>query len=325
MPARVDPEVYELYLKGRYFWVMRTEEATQKAIELFQQAIDKDPTYAAAYSGLADCYSSFGMTFDVGGLAPRESEPKALAAATKAVALDDSSAEAHNSVAFIKLNFDWDWVQSEREFKRSIELNPGWANEHHWYAHHLMSSGRISEAETESLRALELDPLNAIMNTHLGWHYYFARQYDKSLEQLRKTIELVPNYGLAFWYSGWAYEQKGLYSDALRDLQRAKELLKTNVSVDADIGHLYAVSGNRAGAERVLRDLKELSTKKYVNAFEIALIYVGLGDKDNAFEWLDKAYQQRSDMLVYLNVDPRLDVIRHEPRFIGLVKKVAPP
>ena len=152
-----------------------------------------------------------------------------------------------------------------------------------------------------------------------------ARQYDKSLEQLRKTLELVPNYGLAFWYSGWAYEQKGLYSDALRDLQRAKELLKTNVSVDADIGHLYAVSGNRAGAERVLRDLKELSTKKYVNAFEIALIYVGLGDKDNAFEWLDKAYQQRSDMLVYLNVDPRLDVIRHEPRFIGLVKKVAPP
>jgi tetratricopeptide (TPR) repeat protein len=160
--------------------------------------------------------------------APRESEPKALAAAAKAVALDDSSAEAHNSVAFIKLNYDWDWVQSEREFKRSIELNKGWANEHHWYAHHLMSSRRIPEAEAESLRALELDPLSAIMNTHLGWHYYFARQYDKSLEQLRKTLELVPNYGLALWYSGWAYEQKGLYSDALRDLQRAKELLKTS-------------------------------------------------------------------------------------------------
>ncbi len=321
---KVDPEAYELYLKGRYFWVMRTEAATQKAIELFKQALDKDPTYAAAYSGLADCYSSFGMTFDVGGLAPTESEPKALAAATKAVALDDSSAEAHSSLAFIKLNYDWDWAQSEREFKRSIELNPGWSNEHHWYAHHLMSSGRMAEAEVESLRALELDPLSAIMNTHLGWHYYFARQYDKSLEQLRKTLELVPNYGLALWYSGWDYEQKGLYTEALRDLQRAKEVL-TNVSVDADIGHLYAVSGNRTGAERVLRDLKELSTKKYVNAFEIALIYVGLGDKENAFEWLEKAYQERSDMLIYLNVDPRLDVIRHEPPFIALVKKVAPP
>ena len=163
------------------------------------------------------------------------------------------------------------------------------------------------------------------MNTHLGWHYYFARQYDKSLEQLRKTIELVPNYGLAFWYSGWAYEQIRMYPEALRNLERAKELLAGNINVDADIGHLYAVSGNRTGAERVIRDLKKLSNQKYVNPFEIALIYVGLGDKDNAFEWLDKAYQQRSDMLVYLNVDPRLDVIRHEPRFIGLVKKVAPP
>src|SRR5438094_4296372 len=295
---------------------MRTEASIQKAIDIFQQAIAKDPMYGAAYSGLADCYSSLGFSFDVGSISPREIQPKALAVARKAADLDDSSAEAHSSLAFIKLNYDWDWAQSEQEFRKGIELNPGWANGHHWYAHHLLSSGRTREAETESLRALELDPLSAIMNTHLGWHYYFARQYDKSLEQLRKTIELVPNYGLAFWYSGWAYEQKGLYSDALRDLQRAKELLKTNVSVDADIGHLYAVSGNRAGAERVLRDLKELSTKKYVNAFEIALIYVGSGDKDNAFEWLDKAYQQRSDMLVYLNVDPRLDVIRHEPRFI---------
>src|SRR5207248_3131108 len=132
---KVDPEVYELYLKGRYFWVMRTEASTEKAIELFEQAIQRDPTYAAAYSGLADCYSSFGMTFDVGGLAPTESEPKALAAARKAAELDDSSAEAHSSLAFINLNYDWDWPQSERQFKRSIELNPGWSNEHHWYAH----------------------------------------------------------------------------------------------------------------------------------------------------------------------------------------------
>jgi TolB-like protein len=322
---KIDPEVYELYLKGRYFWGMRTEASIQKAIDIFQQAITKDPMYGAAYSGLADCYSSLGFSFDVGSISPREIQPKALAAARKAADLDDSSAEAHSSLAFIKLNYDWDWTQSEQEFRKGIELNPGWANGHHWYAHHLLSSGRTREAETESLRALELDPLSAIMNAHLGWHFYFVHDYGKSLEALRKTLDLVPNYGLAFWYTGWDYEQMGMYAEALHNLERAKELLAGNVNVDADIGHVYAVSGNKAGAERVIANLKKLSTEKYVNPFEIALIYVGLGDKDNAFEWLDKAYQQRSDMLVYLNVDPRLDVIRHEPRFIGLVKKVAPP
>jgi len=321
----VDPEVYERYLKGRYFWATRTEASIQKAIEMFNQAIDKDPMYAAAYSGLADCYSSLGFSFDVGSLSPTEIQPRARAAASKAAELDNSSAEAHSSLAFIKLNYDWNWAQSEQDFKKAIELNPGWANAHHWYAHNLISAGRIREAENESLRALQLDPLSAIMNAHLGWAYYFAHEYDKSLEQLRKTLELVPDYGLAFWYSGWAYEQKGMYAEALRDMLRAKDLLKGNINVAGDIGHLHAVSGNKTGAERVIRDLLKLSTQRYVNPFEIALIYVGLGDKDHAFEWLERAYRERSDMLVYLKLDPRLDPIRSEARFEELLRKVGIP
>jgi eukaryotic-like serine/threonine-protein kinase len=321
----IDPEAYELYLKGRYFWVTRTEASIQKAMDMFKQAIDKDPGYAAAYSGLADCYSSLGFSFDVGSMAPKEVQPKAIAAVLKATELDGSLAEAHSSLAFIKLNYDWEWQESERAFKKAIELNPGWANGHHWYAHNLISAGRVAEAEAEGRRALQLDPLSPIMNAHLGWHYYFAREYDKSLEQLRKTLELVPDYGLALWYRGWNYEQKRMYADALKDMRHAKEVLKGNISVDADIGHVYAVSGDKEAAGRVIDELKTAAGSRYVNPFEIALIYVGLGDKDRAFEWLDTAYRERSDMLVYLKVDPRLDPIRGDSRFDTLVGNVGIP
>jgi TolB-like protein/Tfp pilus assembly protein PilF len=321
----VDPGAYELAIKGRYFWVKRTEESINRALALFQQAVERDPGYAAAYSGLADCYSSLGFSFDVGSQRPAEVQPKAKAAAMKALELDDSLADAYTSLAYVKLNYDWDWHGAEVEFKRSLQLNPGYANGHHWHAHFLLSSGRRSEALEESKRALELDVLSPIMNVHLGWHYLYSRQYDRALDQLTKTLELDPNYGLAHWYRGLAYQQKGMYTEALRELAKARNLLKNSPIVEADIGHLHAVSGRKREAEGVIARLKKESARRYVNPYAIALIYVGLGLNDQGFEWLDTAFRERSDMLVYLRVDPRLDSIRSDPRFALLAGRVGGP
>jgi TolB-like protein/Tfp pilus assembly protein PilF len=321
----VDPGAYELAIKGRYFWVKRTEESIHRAFAHFQQAVKQDPGYAAAYSGLADCYSSLGFSFDVGSQRPADVQPKAKAAAMKALELDDSLADAHTSLAYVKLNFDWDWPGAEREFQRSLELNPGYANGHHWHAHLLLSSGRLSEALAESKRALELDVLSPIMNVHLGWHYLYARQYDRALDQLTKTLELDPSYGLAHWYRGLAYQQKGMYTEAFRELAKARNLLKHSPIVEADIGHLHAVSGSKTEAESVIAWLLKEAARRYVNPFAIALIYVGLGRNDEGFEWLDTAFRERSDMLVYLGVDPRLDSIRSDPRFARLAGRVGVP
>ncbi len=321
----VDPDVYQLYLKGRYFWNERTDESIHKAIDYFNQAAKKDPHYAAAYSGLADSYSILGFSIDVGGMAPNDAQPKAIAAAQRAITLDDSLAEAHASLAFIKLHYQWDLPGSETEFRRAFVLNPGEANTHHWYAHYLVAAGRLSDAEAESRRALELDPLSPMMNVHLGWHYLQTRQPDRALDQLRKTLELYPNLALGYWYGGLAYEQKGMYDDAIREMGKCRQLLPGNMVVYSDIGHAYAMAGNRAGADRVLAELKQLRKRVYVSPFGVALILVGLGQKDQAFASLEEAYQERSDMLVYLNVDPRLDPIRPDPRFIALLKKIGTP
>jgi TolB-like protein/DNA-binding winged helix-turn-helix (wHTH) protein/Flp pilus assembly protein TadD len=321
----VDPEAYQLYIKGRYFWVKRNRESFDRAMDYFQKAIDRDPGYAAPYSGLADCYVLFGSSFDVGGLAPNEVQPKAKAAALKALELDSSLSDAHNSLAYVKLNYDWDWSGAEAEFKRSLELNPGYAHGHHWYAHLLFSSGRRDEALAESNRALGLDPVSPIINLHLGWHYLYTRQYDRALEQLAKTLELDPNYALAHWYRGLAYEQKRMYSQALREMGIAKNLLPGNLAVVSDIGHVYAVSGDKGAAEKVIVELKRESAHRYVNDYELALIYVGLSRKDEAFQSLDRAFREHSDQLIYLNVDPRLDPIRSDTRFADLVRIVGIP
>lgn len=297
----------------------------KRAMDYFQQAIDRDPTYAAPHSGLADCYVLFGSSFDVGGLAPNEVQPKAKAAALRALELDSSLSDAHNSLAYVKLTYDWDWPGAEAEFKRSLELNPGYAHGHHWYAHLLLSSGRRDEAFAESNRALELDPVSPIINLHLGWHYLYTRQYDRALDQLAKTLELDPSYALAHWYRGLAYEQKEMYSEALREMGKAKDLLPGNLAVQSDIGHVYAVSGDKGAAQRVIAGLKEESVRRYVNQYELALIYVGLNQNDQAFEWLDKAFREHSDQLIYLNVDPRLDSIRSDSRFTDLVRLVGSP
>jgi serine/threonine-protein kinase len=321
----VDPDAYLLYVKGRFLWDRRTEESINRAIGYFTQAVGRDPSYAAALSGLADCYLSLGFSFDVGSLAPGEAIPKAKDAATKALALDDSLAEAHNSLAYAKLTYDWDWNGAEAAFKRSLRLNPGYAQAHHWYAHLLSSSRRFDEALAESRRALELDPLSPIMNVHLGWHYLFARDYERALDQLAKSIELDPNYGLAYWYRGLAYEQQSRFADAAREMQRAAALLPGNAVVAADLGHLHAVAGDRRAAELALQELERASARKYVSPFGMALIHTGLGDRDRAFASLQRALRERSDLLVYLVVDPRLDALREDSRFVDLVRRVGVP
>ena len=321
----IDPAAYQAYLKGRYFWDRRTRDSVRKAIDAFEQAIQKDPRYAAAYSGLADCYSSLGFSFDLGTMAPAEVKPKALAAAAQAIALDPSLAEAHTSLAFIKFTYELDWKGAEAEFERGIALDPRKANGHHWYAHYLIAGGRTREAEAESMRALELEPLSPIMNAHLGWHYFYARQYDQAIEQLGKLLELDAHYGLAYWYRGLAFEQKGMYADALREMRRAKDLLPDNVVIDADMGHLQASAGNRAEARTALAKLQELSKRTYVSAFGPALIHLGLDERDQALNLLAQAHREGSDILVYLRVDPRVDVLRQDPRFPNLMRLVGAP
>jgi serine/threonine protein kinase/tetratricopeptide (TPR) repeat protein len=321
----VDPEAYELYLKARVAWNERTEGSIKRALAYLTQAIERDPNYAAAYSGIADCYLSLGFSFDVGSVPPHDAIPKAKSAALKALTLDDSLGEAHSSLAYAQLNYDWDWRGAEAEFKRALTLNPGSAEAHHWYSHLLVSGGRMDESLAESDRALALDRLNPIINVHLGWNQFFARQYDSALVQLGKAIELDPNYGLAYWYRGLAYEQQGRFTDALTEMRKAAALLTGNVVVSADIGHVYGAAGDRRAAEHVIADLQRESARRYVSPFEIALIYVGIGDTRRAFEWLDKAYRDRSDLLVYLKVDPRLDPIRSDVRFKELVTKVGVP
>jgi adenylate cyclase len=317
-----DAEAHQLYLKGRFYWNKRTPDAVKTSLQYFEEAIEKDSKYALAYAGLAASYCSLGFSFDAGSLSPSEAVPKAKRAVQKALEIDESLAEAHTALAFIKLNHDWDWPGAETEFKRALELNPNYDNARHWYSHYLTSLGRIEESLIESKRALELDQLGLIMNVHLGWHYFYARQYDLAVEQLHKTLELDPNYGLTHWYLGVAYAQKAKYDDAVAELRKGQDLLRGNVGVRADMGHAYAVSGNKDEAERLINELNMLSEQRYVSSYHTALIYTGLEEDDRAFEWLESAYRERSDLLVYLAVEPRLDRLRPDSRFESLLRRI---
>lgn len=318
-------DAYQLYLRGRFFWNKRTPEGIQKAVEYFEQAIEKDPNYALAYSGLADCYNSFGYSFDFGMLSTREVIPKAKAAAVRALEIDDSLAEAHTSLAYAKQLFDWDWAAAESGFTRALKLNPNYTNANHWYSHFLMAMGRLDESLIQSLRAIELDPLNLVMHTHLGWHYLFARQYDQAISQLKATLTLDPSYAMAQWYLALAYQLRGEFDQAAIEFDKTGSLLEGNAIVEADIAHFYAASGQFEKAELKIAELEELSKKIYVSPFAIALIHIGLSDKERAFQLLDSAFDDRSDMLVYLKVDPRLDTLRADERFDHLLKKMKFP
>lgn len=318
----VTGESYENYLKGRYYWNKRSQEGLTKAIEYFQLAIDKDPNYALAYAGLADCYSIIGSAI-VGTVPSQDVAPKARAAAVKALQLDDTLAEAQTSLATVRFNYDWDWAGAASGFERSIELNPSYATAHQRYSLYLMAMGRTNESLAQMTRARELDPLSISMNFSLGWRLYMARKYDQAIEQLQNTLEMDPNFALPRMVLGQAYEQKNAYPQALAELQQSVNTSHDSPQMLGALGHAYGVSGNRSGAEKVLAKLMEQSKKQYVSPFYVAIVYVGLAENDEAVDWLEKAYKDRSNAIIFSKVDPQLDPLRSIPRFQSLLNQLA--
>ncbi|HEX4900926.1 MAG TPA: protein kinase [Pyrinomonadaceae bacterium] len=315
-------EAYQLYLRGRFYWNKRTEEGMRKSLEYYQQAIERDPNFALAFSGLADSYDLLGAADASGGMPPHEAMPKAKAAALRALEIDDTLAEPHVSLAHVKYYYDRDWATAEREYKRAIELNPNYPTAHQWYAVYLMSAGRFDEAVAKNRRAQELDPLSLPINMTLGWVLFNARQYDQSAEQLRKTLEMDPNFALAHHRLGLVYEQQQKYDEAIAEFKQVVNLSPGKPLGIAALAHGYALSGNRAEAQNSLAELRELSKRRYVSPASIALIYAALGDKDRAFVWLEKADSERDANLARLTVDPRFDSLRSDPRFTDLVRRL---
>ncbi|HVS83971.1 MAG TPA: protein kinase [Pyrinomonadaceae bacterium] len=309
---------YQFYMRGLHFFNKRSAEGYKKAIEYYQQAIEIDPNYARAYTGLADCYANSSIA----EISPKHAIIKARTAAMKALEIDDSLAEAHNALAHVKVNLDWDWLGAEREFNLALKLNPNYVEAHHRYSHYLVAMGRFEESLTESLRGLELDPLDLSMNTHLGWYYLMAGQNDQAIEQLKKTLELDKSFVMARHYLGQAYERKGMYQEAIAELQKVRDLYGQSQIASGLLGHAYAVAGLRGEAQKMIEELKEQSKREYVWRYYIAIIHVGLGEKDQAFEWLEKACEDRGDDLIYLKVEQTFDPLRSDPRFEGLLKKI---
>jgi serine/threonine-protein kinase len=312
-------EAYNLYLKGRYFWNRRYEGGLQKGIEFFQQAIEKDPLYALAYVGMADCYILLGH---FGWLPPKEAYPRARTAAEKALEIDDKFAEAHTSMGWIRTFYDWDWVGAEEEFKRALNLNPNYATGYEWYAVSLAPMERLDEASILLKRALELDPLSLMISTVVGLGLYWARQYDEALDQYRRTLEMDPNFSLAYLFQGFNFVGKEMWKEAIASLKRFVAL---SMNSPIGIGHLglaYALSGQTDEALKMLDELNELSKKRYVSSLYKALIYGGLGKKDQAFEYLDKAYDERESWMATLKTAPFMDSLRSDPRYEVLLKKI---
>jgi tetratricopeptide (TPR) repeat protein len=268
---------------------------------------------------LADCWLSLGW---YGYVPPKEAYPQVKAAAMKALELDATLGEAHASLAMASMNYDWDWSVAEREFRKAIELNPNYANAHHWYADYLSAAGRHEQAVAESKRALELDPVSPIINAWLGWRYFFARQYDAAIEQYLKTLEMDPTFVPAHLVLGQGYEQKSMPEKAIDELKKAVSLSGGSSLYVSSLAHAYAIAGRRSEAEMLLRQLNERAQHTYVPAFHIAIIYAGLGQKDQALVWLEKGYQERSAWMVWLKVDPRLDALHSDPRFQDLLRRV---
>jgi serine/threonine protein kinase/Flp pilus assembly protein TadD len=312
-------EAYEYYIRGRYHWNRRTPESLQKGIEYFERAIEKDPAYALAYAGLADSY--FVLPFYAGTL-PREAFEKAKAAAGKALALDDSLAEAHNSLAVVLQLTDWDWEAAEREHRRAIQLNPSHATAHHWYALCLVRLGRLDEAIAEIRRAREMDPLSLIVNADSAWVLYLARRYDQAVEGYRKTLEMDPNFFPAQRHVGMACVQLGQHQQAISEFQKALKLSPGDTFALGQLGHACALAGQKSEAIRILNALKERSRRGYVSAYDLAAVTTGLGDKDQALAWLEKAYQDRAQWLFYAKVEPWMDPLRSDPRFQDLLRRM---
>jgi len=320
-----DPRAYELYWKGRYHWNQRRDEEIKEAIKDFQEAIKIDPQYALAYSGLADCY----VLGNVMQLPPKESMPIATDAAAKALAIDNQLAEAHTSLAKIKLSYEWDWTGAEAEFKQAIQLNPGYATAHQWYGVYLSEMGRHDESIKERTEAQELDPLSLSIATGLARALYWGRRYDEAIQRLQTTLNKDPTYADTYWSLGLVYEQKRMYAEAIAAFQQAIELSKTpefsegKPEMLAALGHANALAGKKDVAARILEQVRTITTsQRYVSPYSVALIYVALDEKDAAFDWLERGYNERDENFIHLKVDPRLDSIRSDSHFQNLLQRI---
>jgi serine/threonine protein kinase/Flp pilus assembly protein TadD len=320
--STANPEAYQLYLKGRYFTEKLTKDGFVKGIDYYNQAIAIDPNYGLVYSGLAYNYINQVDWF----MPPNEAGAKTKAAAERALAIDESDADAHLSLALETQWCEWNWTAAEREYKRAIELNPNDSEAHSYYTWFLAPMGRRDQALTEARRAQQADPLSSLANFNVGSLSVFTRQWDPAIQQLRSAQEFDPTYWLTASYLGRAYEQEGRLPEAIAEFQRSIELEKDNAETWSGLGHAYALSGKRAEAQKILEYLKELSAHSYVAPYNVAVIYAGLGEKDQVFAWLDRAYQARSYyMAQYLTTDARLDGLHADPRFIELRRRVGLP
>ena len=315
-------EAHQLYLKGRFFWNKRTGSDLKKSIDYFEQAIAADPNYALAYAGVADAYA---LLPGYSGGNPGDCYPKAIAAAKKALELDDTLAEARTSLALAIWYYDFDFSQANREFQRAIELNPNYASAHQQYGNNTLSAtGRFNDAIAEGKRALELDPLSLVINADLGVDYYYARRYDEAIAQERKLLEMDPGYYFAYLNLGQALEAKGARDAAIAEYQKARAL-NDDPLVLALLAHAYGLSGNKVEAERILDQLKALFKARYVSAYSFALAHLGLGNKEEALRWLEQSYQDRAGADVgWIRVDHLLDPLHGDPRFEAVAEKIVP-
>jgi len=310
-------EAHQLYLKGRYHLNKYSEEGNKKALDSFRQALELDPNHAPSWVGFADSYYGFSEQY----LPPREAMPKARAAALKALDIDETLAEAHATLALIRSEYDWDWVGAERDFRRAIQLNPGYASVHQWYGLYLIVMGRFDEALGELRRAEQLDPLSLSVSLAALWPFYYGRQPDRAMDPLVRIIATTPESAPAHGLLGMLYDQKRIYPEAIAQFERASRLDPAPAYLGF-LGHAYAASGRAEEARKVLDRLEKLPKRLYVSPVSVAKVYAGLGEKDHAFQWLDRAYQDRSEDLVLLRVHPMLDGLRSDPRFGALLKKM---
>ncbi|MGB8590117.1 MAG: tetratricopeptide repeat protein [Candidatus Acidiferrales bacterium] len=315
----VNPSAHEAYLRGRYYWNKRTKQALNKSIDYFQAAIKQDPKYAPAYAGLADSYNLLAYS---GALAPNVAYPEATTAAMKALQLDDNSADAHTSLADIQSVYEWKWSEAEAQYRRAIELNPSYAIAHQWYASYLVAMGRPEESISEAKQALQLDPLSLIINSNLGWSYYLAGRYDEAIASLRATLDMDSDFGLAHVNLGRAYVQENMFEPAISEMLKGIALNGESPGALAALGYSYTAAGKTEQAIETVNKLKAMAKSNYVPAYDIAVLYAGLGNKDETMNWLQKAYEERCGELLYIKVDPRLARLREDRRFVALTREM---
>jgi len=315
---QINPEAWLAYQRGRYFWNRRTEDSLNRALQFFQQAVELDPTFALPYTGQADSYSLLG-SIGIDGMRPDKAMPLAKAAAEKALQMDPNLAEAHVSLAYVKLSYDWDLSGAQKEFARAIALDPASAKAHHWYSHYYMGANDLNKATEQMQLAMQLEPLSPIINLGMGWCYYYSRQYDKAIEQYRSVVEMDPSLPMAHQTLGMAYQQKGLFPQAIAEFQRANALSGNSPTTVAALASAYGAAGQEMEARRELARLEEMSRTRYVPALYFAMVHHSLGETTTALKFAWTAASERSDYLVYLHLEPQVGKLAGDTRFLSLI------